>query len=301
MESPLRFAEGNLLPDAIRSRSLTHCSRGSTATFRPSSRHDSRLKWVSLRSYCGSAECHELNAYAPTMGSELGASPALGEYLLRTGRQSFLVLVSVFGAILGLLSIWVPIPVWIWLTVLCFGVLLAQFQAFAAVLSERDEERRRIHDLENGVRFHFNLVGLAVAFDGRHEAGGVVSHHDLGFELMFRNAYRTPIWFEVEHLAVEVAGVPSGTELSNTGSIVLPGADARFFTPAVERVPAAPTLAGEVDLRVRYGVPDAEAQYRLTRKVRIVVIPGANGVHLQHRWLDEETHDRVTAETETSS
>lgn len=185
-------------------------------------------------------------------------------------RHFIAVAVGVIGGILGIVDALsaaaakpkttpFTIPLWVWLSLLAGGFLLAIFRAFHDVRMERDAAKAEVTRRDSELRYALSF-GTTIASDTHIRRPGV---GDVGiiFELQ-NNSPDEYLRYEYEEATVLIEGnksAESDVGIPN-GGVLAPGATIRHLCPQVY-VPLT-WQAGSLRLTVKYGHPSAPLQYR---------------------------------------
>jgi hypothetical protein len=186
-------------------------------------------------------------------------------------RHFIAVAVGVFGGILGIVDAVsaaaakpkttpFSIPLWVWLSLLAGGFLVAIFRAFHDVRMERDAAKAEVKRRDGALRY-------ALSFDSTIASDTHVRRPGVGdVVVIFQLQNNSPdeyLRYEYEEVTVLIEGKESAESEVGTpkGGVLAPGAIARHGCPPVRDVPLA-WQTGSLRLTVKYGHPSAPLQYR---------------------------------------
>ena len=197
-------------------------------------------------------------------------------------RHVIAVAVGVIGGILGIVDAVsavaakpkttpFSIPLWVWLSLLAGGFLMAAFRAFHDVRMERDAAKAEVRRRDGALRY-------ALSFGTTIAAETLVRRHDVGdvrvtFQLQ-NNSQDEYLRYEYEEVTVLIEGKESaqGEVGIPKGGVLAPDATIRHGCPPVCDVPLA-WRAGSLRLTVKYGHPSAPLPYRKSWEYKLWQAP----------------------------
>jgi hypothetical protein len=191
---------------------------------------------------------------------------SLGEFCTKVASRWYAFGVGVIGGLLGLASSLYAqahpkaaplIPIWIWLTSLAGGMLVAIIWAFHDVRRERDAAKDELKRSSDVIRYAPRLHRVSLK-----EKSGAADTVDVQLKLDIENNSGENVLFEIENLSTAIEG-KSGDGLSGTPEYVIPPLKATSFgCPPVRGLPRGWQGGGKVELTARYGYTDSAPKYR---------------------------------------
>jgi len=201
---------------------------------------------------------------------------SLREFGSRVVRQVYFFGAGVVGGVLGVISAvygaarpMAPtlIPLWVWLSLLSGGFIVAMFRAFTDVRIERDKARYETKWRFDVMRYALQPAGVPVTL--LPAASGVLGRLDLEVGLRLANNSAEYLQYEIEHMTVTIESRTVGNPtFVNRGVIIAPGRYDVFNFPTIRDVDG-DWQEGTLDYAVRYGHPSSVLQFRKAQRLRL--------------------------------
>ena len=198
-------------------------------------------------------------AFVTTFFKRFELLTSLREFCSRVVRQVYYFGVGVVGGVLGVISAVYGdvrpkaptlIPLWLWLSLLSGGFLVATFRAFNDVRIERDEARSETKWRFDVMRYALQPAGVPVTL--LPAASGTLGRLDLEVGLRLANNSAEYLQYEIEHMTVTIESRTVGNpEFANRGVIIAPGRYDVFKFPTIRNVDG-DWREGTLDYAVRY-------------------------------------------------
>jgi len=222
----------------------------------------------------------------------------LREFCSRVVQQVYSFGVGVVGGVLGVVSAVYGdvrpkaptlVPLWVWLSLLSGGLLVATFRAFNDVRIERDEARSETKWRFDVMRYALQPAGVPVTL--LPAASGTLGRLDLEVGLRLANNSAEYLQYEMEHMTVTIESRTVGNpEFANRGVIIAPGRYDVFKFPTIRNVDG-DWREGTLDYAVRYGHPSARLQFRKTQTLKLTAQrePGPPGrrVYVKYELISD--------------
>jgi hypothetical protein len=229
---------------------------------------------------------------------------SLREFCSRVVRQVYSFGVGVVGGVLGVISAIYGdvrpkaptlIPLWVWLSLLAGGSLVATFRAFNDVRIERDETRSETKWRFDVMRHALQPAGVPVAL--LPAVSGTLGRLDLEVGLRLANNSAEYLEYKIEYITVTIESRTVGNpEFANRGVIVAPGRYDVFNFPTIRDVDG-DWRQGTLDYAVRYGHPSSRLQFRKAQRLRLTAQrePGPPGrrVYVKHELINDSDVDDI--------
>lgn len=201
---------------------------------------------------------------------------SLREFCSRVVRQVYSFGVGVVGGVLGVISAVYSdvqpkapalIPLWIWLSLLSGGFIVATFKAFNDVRIERDETKSETKWRFDVMRYALQPAGVSVAL--LPPGSGTLGRLDLEVGLRLANNSAEYLRYEIEYMTVTIESRTVGNpEFANRGVIIAPGRYDVFNFPTIRDVDG-DWKEGTLDYAVRYGYPSSKLQFRKAQRLKL--------------------------------
>jgi hypothetical protein len=215
---------------------------------------------------------------------------SLTEYTHRGVRHGFAILVGGVGGVLGLVSLAVNIPAWIWGTLLAVGVVYAQWQTFDDVRRERDAARKELQARLSDVRFGLVLEGLDLGIDVA-TAGPPPMLCNIQVSLILGNGVLEPIEYVIESIDLQIADLTAADpQFLTHGGRILPGRTQHFRHPTIEGISLTESrapIAGELTFVARYSHAAGGPSFRQRRSIALTITTSlGSDLPTGVSWLD---------------
>jgi hypothetical protein len=201
---------------------------------------------------------------------------SLREFCSRVVRKAYSFGVGVIGGVLELTSAVYGavrpnaptlIPLWLWLSLLSGGSLVATFKAFNDVRIERDEAMSETKWRFDVMRYALQPAGVPVTL--LPAASGMLGRLDLEVGLRLANNSAEYVQYEIEHMTVTIESRTVGNpDFANRGVIIAPGRYDVFKFPTIRDVNG-DWREGTLDYAVRYGHPSSKLQFRKAQRLKL--------------------------------
>ena len=192
---------------------------------------------------------------------------SLREFFGKVARRWYAFGIGVIGALLGLASTLYAqarpkaaplVPMWLWLTLLAGGFLVAILWAFHDVRMERDAMRAEMKDRFSAMRYALQISGSQRTMLPGPDTFGVQ------FEVTLTNQSGEFMRYEVERVSTAIEGRPEADALigGSSEAVIAPHGASTFTCPPAYGIPAG-WRTGVLKLTARYGHPSEPPQYRV--------------------------------------
>jgi len=203
------------------------------------------------------------------------------EYGRRVWQRGWVLIVSGIGGVLTLISATVTpgeshpgqhahpiIPLWLGLTLLIGGIMVAQFLAFHDVRKERDTASRELTTRLDALWYRFDVTGIEPKFARMRRGTNGELEQGWSFWLTFTNGAVDALEYEIEMLSVVLDGRTTEHPLTSPTGVVLPGRDSRFHYSWLP-CPLKEVLDGFCEYTIVYRHPTGGPAFRTHAKLSI--------------------------------
>jgi hypothetical protein len=211
-----------------------------------------------LREFGDKVVHHYLAFGVGVVGGVLGIVNAVAAAVARPGTTPF------------------SVPLWLWLSLLAAGFLLAIFRAFHEVRMERDAAKGEMERRFETQRYALTFEDLTIRLEPNQD-----HTWDMTVLVKFTNRSAEPLWYKVEETTTVIDGRRSVEQPTTPaeGAVIAPQGETSVVCDPVRGI-SIPWRDGSVEFAGLYGHPQGQRRYRkpyvyTLAPPRQVIRPGA--------------------------